>query len=317
MQQIADDFREKDILSLEQFDTKSILTVLQQATHMADIATMAKPTTLLAGKIISLLFFEPSSRTFSSFAAAAKRIGAQTIEYQGMHVSSVAKGESLSDTIKTFASYSDAIIIRHPEVGTATKAAEASDIPIINAGDGIGEHPTQALLDCYTIHNHAGKLDKLKVVCAGDMKNGRTVHSLLSALSKFADNTVYLLSPESLQLSPTDKASYTENGLTIHEIFHEKDLPKDADVWYWTRVQKERFSSDEEYEKMKHRFILNLDLLNTYGNSNLILMHPLPRVGEIATDVDADPRAVYLTEQMRNGMYVRMALLALLFGEEV
>jgi aspartate carbamoyltransferase catalytic subunit len=313
--QIDGNFKGKDLLSLDQFDRKSLDILFSVAGDMA-AAQNNKPSDKLAGTITTLLFYEPSSRTFGSFSASIKRLGGQTIDIQNpTQTSSVAKGETLTDTIKVFANYSDAIVLRHPEAGSAIKAAEASDVPIINAGDGIGEHPTQALLDLFTIHQKMGNLNNLTILIAGDIKNGRTVHSLLRGLSLFNNATVYLLSPESLKLSREEFENFTKKGLKLIEITSEKDIPQNTDVWYWTRVQKERFKDLEAYEKVKHSFIVTKEFLNKYGNKDMILMHPLPRVGEIAEEVDNDPRAVYLTKEMKNGMYIRMALMGLILGK--
>jgi aspartate carbamoyltransferase catalytic subunit len=204
--------------------------------------------------------------------------------------------------------------MRHYQAGAAQIAASIADIPIINAGDGVGEHPTQALLDLYTIYDRIGSLDNLTVLMAGDILNGRTVHSLIRGLSLYKNNTVYLLSPSNLRLSTDESILLKKRGITLHEIFSEKDIPKNADVWYWTRVQKERFTSLEEYEKVKHSLVVTPALLKEYARKEMILMHPLPRVGEIEESVDVDPRAIYLRHQMRNGMYLRMALLSLILG---
>jgi len=313
--QINSNFKGKDILSLDQFDNKSLQTLFSEASKMASLAKSASLPDTLKGTLTTLLFYEPSSRTFGSFSAAIKRLGGQTIDIQNpSQTSSVAKGESLSDTVKVFENYSDTLIIRHPEVGSAVKSAAAASIPVINAGDGAGEHPTQALLDLFTIHQRFGSLNNLTILIAGDIKNGRTVHSLLRGLILFDNVTVYLLSPESLKLSRVELEDLTKRGSKLIEITSEQEIPKDANVWYWTRVQKERFEDVSEYEKVKHSFVVTKKFLGTYGNDNLIIMHPLPRVGEIAEEVDSDHRAVYLTDEMRNGMYIRMALMSLVLG---
>lgn len=310
-------FHGKDILSLDQFDQKSLQTLFSVTATMADIARHGRASRILDGKIATLLFYEPSSRTFGSFAASVKQLGGQTVEIQNpQQFSSVAKGETLEDTIRTFESYCDVIIIRHPQIGTAVKAAKyAQHVPIINAGDGIGEHPTQALLDLYTIYEKFGRLDSLTGVIAGDILNGRTVHSLLRGLSLYKDNTIYLLSPQNLRLNKADFSYLKSKGLTLREIQSEKEIPRHADFWYWTRVQKERFKDLSAYEKVKHSFIVTPNTLAKYASQKMILMHPLPRVGEIDPKVDQDPRSVYLRSQVRNGMYIRMALLGLVLGE--
>lgn len=312
---INGNFKNKHILSLDQFDTKSILLLFKTAKKLAPIAQNAYPSDILKGAIATLLFFEPSSRTFGSFSTAVKQLGGQTLEIQNpATVSSVAKGETLEDTIRAYQSYTHAIVLRHPEKGAVEKAAEASEVPIINAGDGTGEHPTQALLDLYTIYEKFGRLDNLTILCAGDMLNGRTIHSLLRGLSLYKNNTVYLLSPKSLRLTREDFSNFSQRGIRLVEIENEKDIPDHADVWYWTRVQKERFKDLSEYENVKVRFTVTKDLLKTYAQKDMILMHPLPRVGEIDTEVDTDPRALYLSTEMKNGKYIRMALMALILG---
>lgn len=316
-EKINGDFKGKDILSLDQFDNKSLEILFKLAYKMEDIAKNSRPNDSLKGQIVSLLFYEPSSRTFSSFAACIKQLGGATLEFPGMTNSSVAKGETLEDTIKVFEAYSDAIIIRHPEVGAAQIAAStAESVPVINAGDGVGEHPTQALLDLYTIYKKFGTLDNLTILMAGDILNGRTIHSILHGLSLHKGNTVYLLSPKNLRLKKADFSYFEKKGLKLIEIENEKDIPTSANVWYWTRVQKERFSDLEDYERLKHAFVVTPELLGKYASKNMILMHPLPRVGEIDTRVDSDPRAIYLRDEIRNGMYIRMALISLILGKD-
>lgn len=314
---INGDFKGKDILSLDQFSPHDLQLLFSHVTQMRNIREHAKPSDLLKGNIITLLFYEPSSRTFGSFSSAIKQLGGQTIDILNpVAFSSVSKGETLEDTVSVFEAYSDAIVIRHPKAGTALKAGKAAKhIPVINAGDGIGEHPTQALLDLYTIYEKFGRLDNLTVLFAGDMLNGRTVHSLMRGLSLYPKNTIYLLAPEKLKLSGHEKIDFEKRGLSIFEITTEEDIPKNADVWYWTRVQKERFENLEDYEKVKHAYVVTPKLLSDKANKDMILMHPLPRVGEIEETVDSDPRAIYLTSQIINGMYIRMALLALVLGK--
>lgn len=309
-------FKGQDIISLDQFSQKDIKTVLTLAKKLKPLRVSGKPSKILAGKIVTLLFYEPSSRTFSSFSSAVQQLGAGAIAIQDAKtVSSVAKGETLSDTINTFESYSDVIVMRHPQNGSAQEAAAAALIPVINAGDGTNEHPTQTLLDLYTIYENTGKLEGLTGLLAGDMINGRTVKSLIRGLSLFKNNTLYLLSPEKLKLTRDEFKSLSTQGVKLVEITSENEIPKHADFWYWTRVQKERFASEKDYEAVKNKFILTVNLIEKYAGKKTIFMHPLPRVGEIATEVDKNPKSVYLKTQMRNGVYVRMALLALVLGK--
>lgn len=316
LQPIHGNFENKDIISLDQFRKDDLHTLFSYIPEMKDIVLHARSSEILSGAVISLLFFEPSSRTFSSFSAAIKRLGGQTVEYQNpLATSSAIKGETLEDTIKVFEAYSDAIIIRHPQKGIPLKAAEAAEfVPIINAGDGIGEHPTQALLDLFTIYEHHKTLDNLTGVIAGDLLNGRTLHSLIRGLSLYEKITLYLLSPKELRLSKEDNGNFTKRGIKLIEIEKETDIPQNAHFWYWTRVQKERFSNLNEYERVKNRFVLTSKLVKERAGKDTIFMHPLPRVGEIDTDVDTDKRAVYLRSEIRNGLYIRMALMALVLG---
>ncbi len=316
-QDIKKNFKGKDILSLDQFSKDDLHILFDHAKTMRNLAINSNPSTILSGPIVTLVFYEPSSRTFSSFSAATKRLGGQTIEYQNpLQVSSAVKGETLEDTVRVFEAYSEAIVIRHPEIGTAQKAANACEFaPVINAGDGIGEHPTQALLDLFTIQERFGRLTNLKALLAGDALNSRTMHSLIKGLSLFKGNTLYLLSPEKLKLPKQQRAELTKGDIHIIEITSEKDIPKDCNFWYWTRVPKKRFASLEEYEQFTYPFVITPQLLEKYGNKDMILMDPLPRIKTIDTSIDADPRAVYLRSQVRNGMYVRMALLALVLGK--
>ena len=313
---INGDFFGKDILSIDQFSPSDIELLFSSVPKFQQIAQTTSPNNTLSGKVITLLFYEPSSRTFGSFFSAAQRLGAGVLSIQNPEtVSSVAKGETLEDTIRTFASYSEAIVMRSKEKGAALKASLATDIPIINAGDGTGEHPTQALLDMYTIYEKFHKLSGITGVMVGDLLNGRTVHSLLKALALFPNNHMYLLSPASLQLPQDLSEILIAKGLKLTPITSSGEMPKDASFWYWTRVQKERFADLAEYERTKHAFVLTPKLLDERGNKDLILMHPLPRVGEIEEAVDSDPRAYYF-KQMKNGLYVRMTLFDLILNRK-
>lgn len=317
-EKINGNFKDKDILSMDQFDTGSLNALFEITKEMEPIAVKAEPCDILRGKQAVLVFYEPSSRTRVSFENAMKQLGGEaTVIENPQQFSSVAKGETLEDTIRTFEAYSDLIVLRHPETGSLKIAADVAEfVPIINAGDGgQGEHPTQALLDLYTISQSAGQLDHLTGVLAGDMLNGRTVKSLIRGLALYPGNKLYLLSPEELKLSREDFAEFSRRGVELEEITSEEEIPQDANFWYWTRVQKERFKDLDDYEKVKNKFTVTEKLLEERGNPNMSLMHPLPRVGEIDSRVDKDPRAVYLRPQIRNGMYVRMALLGLVLGK--
>lgn len=300
-----------DILSADQFNIVNLQLIMDTAKQMEKIVNNKGKTDLLTGKIMTTLFYEPSSRTFASFIAAMQRLGGGFIPLQGVTHSSVAKGESLPDTVRTFANYSDVIVIRHPEVGSVQVAADFADIPVINAGDGIGEHPTQGLLDLFTIHKHFSKLLKLTVTVVGDLLNGRTIHSLVRLLSLYPQITMNLVSPQILKLPPQLKKLLLSRGVKIYEMERLNKILPYTDVLYITRIQKERFTDLSVYEKLKYFYIITPKTLN-FLKKTAIVMHPLPRVGEIDMEVDLDKRAVYIKQQMQNGMYIRMALLALI-----
>jgi aspartate carbamoyltransferase len=237
-------------------------------------------------------------------------LGGGFVPLQGVSYSSVSKGETLPDTVRTFASYSDIVVIRHPEVGAAKIAAEFCDKPVINAGDGVGEHPTQALLDFFTITKHFGDLNGVHIAMVGDLLNGRTIHSLLKLVSLYKGVTIHLVSPQLLRLPQELLEKVQKRGVTITQTEKLDDLLPISDVLYITRVQKERFTDLESYEQVKHYYVITPEIMKR-AKKTAIVMHPFPRVGEIAMDVDLDPRALYIREQMRNGMFVRMALLKL------
>lgn len=317
LEMINGDFKGKDIISFDQFSVEDLHMLFNLTGRMKHIALNKEPSRLLEGLLIALLFFEPSSRTFSSFVAATKRLGGQTIEMQNPEgVSSINKGESFEDTVRVLEAYSNAIVLRHPLAGSAQQAAKVAElVPIINAGDGSNEHPTQTLLDLYTLYEHFGRLDHLTGLLAGDCLNSRTIHSLLRGLSLFKNNTVYLLSPRSLRLTRDDFLALSNRGIKIIEIRDVRDIPTDCHFWYWTRLQKERFASRAEYQDtLKSVVVVTPHLLQTYAKKDMILMNPLPRVESIDPAVDMDERAVYLRSQIRNGLYTRMALLALVLG---
>ena len=301
----------KDILSAGQFDKKTLELILTTAQKMKQMVKTKGGSQILRGKVMTALFYEPSSRTFGSFVASMQRLGGGFIPLQGVTYSSVSKGESLPDTVRTFASYSDVIVIRHPEVGSARMAADFTEKPVINAGDGVGEHPTQALLDLFTITSHFKKLKNLTVTLAGDLLNGRTIHSLCKLLSLYAPIKLNFVSPDILRLPNELMNLLKERKVEVHEYQKLVELLPTTDVLYVTRVQKERFTDLNIYEKLKHYYVITPEVMKKLKKS-AILMHPFPRVGEITIDVDLDPRALYVREQMANGMYIRMALLSLI-----
>jgi len=257
------------------------------------------------------LFFEPSTRTRLSFESAASYLGAKIVGFTDSSSSSVKKGESLNDTILTVSNYSDIIVMRHPRDGSARYASEVSPIPIINAGDGANQHPTQTLLDLYSIRKTQGTLDNLNIVFIGDLKYGRTVHSLVIALCEF-NTTFHLVSPVELKLPSYVKQHIKDNNLKYYQYTELNEVIPKADILYMTRIQKERFLDPIEYEKVKNAYVLKNSMLEK-AKDNLKILHPLPRVNEITVDVDANPKAYYF-QQALNGVYVRQALLALILG---
>lgn len=259
-----------------------------------------------------MLFYEPSTRTSSSFQAAMLRLGGQVVSITDTKSSSVTKGETLEDTVRTLESYSDVIAMRHPETGSAKRAAAVLKIPLLNGGDGSGEHPTQALLDLFTIINLKGKVDGLTVTFLGDLKYGRTVHSLAKLLSLFKVKINYI-SPDFLRLPEEIYKAIEKKGVP-QEQHSSLDVLKQTDVLYVTRVQKERFSDLSQYEKASKMYVIGKEVLDKIANPHISVLHPLPRVNELLTDLDDDPRCGYF-EQMRSGLYVRMALLALVLGK--
>ncbi len=314
---IRGNFSGKDIVSLDQFTIDDLYTIFHLALKMKRLVQTSQPSQLLAGKIVSLLFFEPSSRTFGSFASAIKRLGGQTLDIQNPETAtSVQKGETFEDTIRVFEAYSDAIVLRHPRSGAARAAADtARFVPVVNAGDGTNEHPTQTLLDLCTLYEQFGRLDGLTGLLAGDALNSRTMHSLMRGLSLFPKNRLYILAPDKLRLTRDDYVHITSRGVELIELSNENEIPPDCNFWYWTRIQKERFSSPEEYHKVAAgKFVVTPELLTRRASRDMILMDPLPRVGTIDPLVDQDERAVYLRSQIRNGLYTRMALLALVLA---
>ncbi|HUF36891.1 MAG TPA: aspartate carbamoyltransferase [Anaerolineales bacterium] len=302
----------KDILSVSQFSRADLTYIFEVAHEMREMVARVGTFDLLKGKILANLFYEPSTRTSSSFTAAMERLGGSVIPINEVHFSSVSKGESLPDTVRTLECYADVIVLRHPEVGASAVAAEYARKPVINAGDGIGEHPTQALLDLFTIVEELGEVDGLTVTLLGDLKYGRTVHSLARLLSLY-DVRLNYVSPEVLRMPAEIIAEIDERGIVQAEFDALEPALPESDVLYVTRVQKERFTDLDEYESVRGAFIISTETLND-AKERMIIMHPLPRVGEIKMEVDLDPRAAYF-RQMEYGLYVRMALLAMVLGK--
>lgn len=301
-------FYGQDILAVSQFERGDLEYIFALARRMRDIVHHQGGIDLLRHRVLAALFYEPSTRTSSSFIAAMERLGGSVIPItQGVQFSSVSKGESLPDTIRTLEQYADCIVLRHPEVGSVKIAADYAEIPIINAGDGIGEHPTQALLDLFTIREELGRIDGMTVAMVGDLKFGRTVHSLTELLLKY-DVKFRFVSPEILRMPLDAMNRVRDTGADVRETYSIQEVIHEADVLYVTRVQKERFSDLAQYEQVKEYYRVDRDLLKQ-AKEHMVVMHPLPRLNEISYEVDKDPRAAYF-RQVRNGLFIRMALLA-------
>ncbi len=303
----------KDILSVWQFDAQTLDHIFSWSLEMAEIAKKGYKADFLSQKILANLFYEPSTRTSSSFTAAMERLGGSVISINEVKYSSVTKGEDLEDTVRTLEQYADVIVLRHPEMGSAAIAAEAVSIPLINAGDGVGEHPTQALLDYVTIRKEQGMLDGLAVTMLGDMKHGRTVHSLARLLSLYQVRLNYV-SPEILRMPSTIIQELEAKGVQQSEHESLSEVLSDTDVLYVTRVQKERFEDTAVYESVKGLYVVTPETLRA-GKESLTIMHPLPRVGEISKSVDSYTKNAAYFRQMENGLYVRMTLLAGVLGK--
>lgn len=267
------------------------------------------------GKLLATLFYEPSTRTRFSFEAAMLRLGGQVIGFSEPNSSSVAKGESIADTIRTISCYADVAVMRHPKEGAPRVAANSTDMPVINAGDGGHQHPTQTLTDLLTIRRTLGTFENITVGCCGDLKFGRTVHSLIKALSRYKNVKFVLISPEELTIPDyVRKEVLIKNNIEFKEVRTMQEALGEVDVLYMTRVQRERFFNEDDYIRLKDSFILDNEKMQL-AKKDMIVLHPLPRVNEIATEVDSDPRAKYF-EQAKNGMFVRMALIMSLLGIE-
>jgi aspartate carbamoyltransferase catalytic subunit len=298
--------RHDHLLSAKQLTRRDIEAVLDRAAEIA--ADPGAVADAHSDRLLGLCFFEPSTRTKMSFDAAMKRLGGGTIDMGSVDSSSVKKGESLADTVRVIEGYADAMVLRHPSEGSATLASEFVDVPVLNAGDGAGQHPTQTLLDLYTIRENAG-FEDLTVGIMGDLKYGRTVHSLAHALTNF-DASQHFISPESLGLPRSVRYDLHEEGAQVREHTGIEAVLETLDVLYVTRIQRERFPDENEYRQVAGEYRIDADLL-AGADDELTVMHPLPRVDEISADVDGTTRATYF-EQAHNGVPVRMALLDLM-----
>lgn len=297
----------RSLVSITDYSKEDILKILD----IAEEFEQNQRQDILRGHVIASIFFEPSTRTRLSFESAVNYLGGSIVGFASPDVSSVTKGESLKDTILMVSSYSDLIVMRNPIDGSARYASEVSPVPILNAGDGANQHPTQCLLDLYSIRKTQGKLDNIDIAMVGDLKYGRTVHSLVQALSLFGA-TFHFVSPDSLKMPSSVKTVVKNAGLEYHQYTEFQDVIPIADILYMTRIQGERFPDPLEYEKVKNSYILSNSMLDE-SKDTMKVLHPLPRVNEITEDVDDNPKAYYF-QQARNGVYVRQALIAAILG---
>ncbi|MEA1887555.1 MAG: aspartate carbamoyltransferase [Bacteroidota bacterium] len=299
--------KNKSLVSIDDLSTDEMVSILDLAEEFEKEPSQP----ILEGKVIATLFFEPSTRTRLSFESAISRLGGKIVGFTDASSSSVTKGETLNDTIRTVNNYCDLIVMRHPIEGSARLASEIADVPVVNAGDGANQHPTQTMLDLYSIRKTQGGLDKLNIFLVGDLKYGRTVHSLLMAMSRW-NTTFNFVSPEELMMPVEYKLYLDKLGLKYYEHSNFTDIINEADIIYMTRVQKERFSDPMEYEKVKNVYVLRNSMLGD-TKDNMKVLHPLPRVNEIHTDVDLNKKSYYF-QQALNGVYTRQAILTRLLG---
>jgi aspartate carbamoyltransferase catalytic subunit len=296
------------VIEAQQFDRPLLAEIFAVTKEMEEVVSRYG-SNILSRRLMASLFYEPSTRTRLSFESAMMRLGGQVVTTESAReFSSAAKGETLEDTIRIVEGYSDVIVIRHYEGGSARRAAEVASVPIINAGDGPGQHPTQALLDIYTIQKEIGRLDNFKIAMVGDLANGRTVRSLAYLLSKYEDVKIFFVAPRVVRMKDDIKAHLDEHGVEWEEAEDLIAVVKEADVVYQTRIQRERFGDRiEDYEKARGKYVIDGTVMEALPDSSVVL-HPLPRVDEIVPEVDSDPRAAYF-RQAHNGLYIRMALL--------
>lgn len=311
---INGDFTDKHIVSIDQFSRNDVEMLMSGSLEMLRMVDEQGTANILDDLVFANLFYEPSTRTFLSFEAAAKRLGAKTISTQGVEYSSIAKGETLVDTIQTVDMYADTIALRHNDEGAAKVAAGVSQSPIINGGDGVGEHPTQAFTDIFTILSEFGQIDDLRVTMVGDLANGRTVHSLALLLGKYSGVKLNYVSPPELKM-PQELIDELGEVVVQEETTILEEAIEETDVLYMTRIQEERFENPEDYERHKQAYTLDSEMMKLLSPDARVL-HPLPRKTEIHHEVDGDRRAVYF-DQVENGMFVRMDLLAKVNGRSL
>ncbi len=305
--------KKRSLISITDFSKEEILRIMELAAEFEQDLQQPNQGSrgLLQGKVVATLFFEPSTRTRLSFESAINRLGARVIGFSDASNTSVSKGETLHDTISVISNYCDMIVMRHTLEGAARYASEVAGVPVVNAGDGANQHPSQTLLDLYSIKKTQGTLDGLRIMMVGDLKYGRTVHSLLQAMSLF-DTEFVFVSPPELRMPAEYRDFLDRKGLKYTELSELDGQMNDVDILYMTRIQKERFNDQMEYERVKNAYVLRADMLSGTRETMKIL-HPLPRVGEITTDVDTDPHAYYFA-QVANGVYARMAIICYLLG---
>lgn len=299
--------KNKSLVSINDFTKQDYLKILDLAAEFEKNPTQD----ILKGYVIATLFFEPSTRTRLSFESAVNRLGGRVIGFSDSSSTSASKGETLRDAIRIVSNYSDLIVMRHPLEGSARFASEFATVPIVNAGDGANQHPSQTLLDMYSIQKTQGTLDNLNIFMVGDLKYGRTVHSLLMAMSEF-NTTFYFISPDELKMPEEYKLYLDKKGLKYYESHDFKETVQDADIMYMTRVQQERFTDPIEYERVKNAFILEKSMIEN-ARKNMKVLHPLPRVNEIALDIDDTPQAYYFPQAL-NGVYTRQAIITSILG---
>ena len=301
--------KNKSLVSINDYTKEDYIRILNLAAEFEKQPNQD----ILKGNVVATLFFEPSTRTRLSFESAVNRLGGKILGFSDSSTTSSTKGETLRDTIKTVSNYCDLIVMRHPLEGSARFASEVSGVPIINAGDGANQHPTQTLLDLYSIRKTQNSLENLNIFLVGDLKYGRTVHSLLIAMSKF-NATFYFISPDELKMPEEYKLYLDSVGLTYYEHKDFSDIVQNADIVYMTRVQKERFSDPIEYERTKNAYVLRMDMLQNV-KPGMKVLHPLPRVNEIHLDVDESEKAYYFTQTL-NGVYTRQAIISIILGKK-
>lgn len=304
--------KDKDILDGAQFSREEIDYVMALADDFRSQIKNKPAVDLMKGYVLATLFFEPSTRTRLSFETAMHRLGGNVIGFSSAESTSTAKGETLADTIRTVDQYADIIAMRHPQIGSAKEAAAVAEAPVLNGGDGAGQHPTQALLDLYTIKHERGKIDGTTIVLCGDLKNGRTVHAGVE-MYKHYNCKIILVAPEELKMPEALVKKLRDHGVQVEETTNLEAALAKGDVLYMTRIQKERFADPAEYERLKNSYILTREMVER-DNPQLTIMHPLPRVNEITTDVDSLPTAAYF-RQVGNGVFIRMALIASVMGK--